>query len=635
MSSSSPSLRARAVAPLPSVRALRAASLASLTLLGAACAAPRGASSSAMGAGVEPAMAGKRVEARGGVVVTSAADASNAGLAMLRQGGNAIDAAVAASFALGVVDPSQTGLGGYGVGVAWFAKERRAEVMEAMGQAGADSAWWLPDPARPVSFDGGDAREPRTALVPGFVAGLLEWQAARGKLPRAAVLAPAIALARDGFVVGPLNHRLFAASVDKLKADPEAAALFMPGGEVLKVGDRLVQPKLATLLEAIARDGAKAFYEGDFPRRVAEKTRRVGGLLDAADFAAYRPAMRRPVCSAFGPYTVLGAPSPVAGASLAELLNVAERTGLTRGGDPTRDPQSAVRMADALRVSVADRRLAGGHPEWAPGPVRGMASAEFAATRAALVGAAVRDSIARGDAWAHEGAAVPARCASLDPYPATPRPANPRPAGAGAPGEGANAYAALDARYAAARLDAESDGSQTSHLVVIDAERNAVSLTSSVGVLFGSGVYAEGVWLNSSGNLFARGERAPRRKPGSALTPTLLVDPSGVRAGFGAGGAAYIPTAVAQVALRVAGWGQEPYAALQAPRLQVSAAGPALEIEQGFALPVYAALRSHGYVATNRIANLQFAGVHLFWVRPDGMVVGAADPRRDGVAVGR
>jgi gamma-glutamyltranspeptidase/glutathione hydrolase len=507
------------------------------------------------------------------VVVTSAADASNAGLAMLRQGGNAIDAAVAASFALGVVDPSQTGLGGYGVGVAWFARERRAEVMEAMGQAGADSAWGLPDPVRPdaaprgggrragrgaasVSFDGGDAREPRTALVPGFVAGLLEWQAARGKLPRAAVLAPAIALARDGFVVGPLNHRLFAASVDKLKADPEAAALFMPGGEVLRVGDRLVQPRLATLLEAIARDGARAFYEGDFPRRVAEKTRRVGGLLDAADFAAYRPSMRRPVCSAFGPYTVLGAPSPVAGASLAELLNIAERTGLTRGGDPTRDPESAVRMADALRVSVADRRLAGGHPEWAPGPVRGMASAEFAATRVSIVGAAVRDSVARGDAWAHEGAAVPARCASLDPYPATTRPADARPAGAGAPGDDANAYAALDARFAAARLDAESEGSQTSHLVVIDAERNAVSLTSSVGVLFGSGVYAEGVWLNSSGNLFARGERAPRRKPGSALTPTLLVDRSGVRAGFGAGGAAYIPTAVAQVALRVAGGGR-------------------------------------------------------------------------------
>ena len=169
-------------------------------------------------------LAGKRVEARRGVVVTSASDASAAGLAMLERGGNAVDAAVAASFALGVVDPSQTGLGGYAVGVAWLARERRAEVLEAMGQAGADPAWGRPDSARAAAvFDGGDAREPRTALVPGFVAGLLAWHERHGTLPRATVVEPALRLARDGFVIGPLNHRLIAASQAKLAVDPEAA----------------------------------------------------------------------------------------------------------------------------------------------------------------------------------------------------------------------------------------------------------------------------------------------------------------------------------------------------------------------------------------------------------------------------
>ena len=95
-------------------------------------------------------------------------------------------------------------------------------------------------------------------------------------------------------------------------------------------------------------------------------------------------------------------------------------------------------------------------------------------------------------------------------------------------------------------------------------------------------------------------------------------------------GAVSIPTTAGQVALRIAGWGQKPYAALQAPRLQPSAIGRALEIEQGFALPLYGALRSHGYVAANRVANLQFAGVHPFWVQPDAVIVAAADPRRDG-----
>jgi gamma-glutamyltranspeptidase/glutathione hydrolase len=594
----------------------------------AACAGARGAAPATPAAGGgEPPLAGKRVESRRGVVVTSAADASAAGAAVLRQGGNAVDAAVAASFALGVVDPSQTGLGGYAVGVAWLARERRAEVLEAMGQAGADPAWGAPDPqpAGATSFDGGDARAPRTALVPGFVSGLLAWHERHGKLPRAAVLAPAVRLAREGFVVGPLNHRLFAASVDKLKADPEAAALFLPDGRPPAVGDRLVQPRLAELLEAIARDGAPAFYGGEFARRVAEKTRRVGGLLDAADFAAYRPAFRRPVCSAFKQYTVLGAPTPVAGASMAELLNVAERARLTERGDPTRDPETVVRFADAVRVSVADRAQLRGHPEWAPGPVRGLASAGYAESRAPLVGAPLRDTLPRADAWAFESAPVAARCAALDPYPQTARPAPAAPAAGGAPGD--DALDALDA------LDAEAQGSQTSHLVVLDAEGNAVSLTSSVGVLFGSGVYAEGVWLNSSGNLFGRGERRPGRKPGSALSPTILVEGDRVRLAAGAGGAAYIPTAVGQVVLRVAGWGEEPYAALAAPRFQPSAIGGALEIEQGFALPVYGALRAHGYAPSNRVANLQFAGVHLFWVRPDGVAVGAADPRRDGVAI--
>jgi gamma-glutamyltranspeptidase/glutathione hydrolase len=540
---------------------------------------------------------------------------------MLRGGGNAVDAAVAVAFALGVVDPSQTGLGGYGVGVVWLAGPRRAEVLEAMGQAGADPAWGLADStAGGAVFDGGDARQPRTALVPGFVSGLLALHERHGRLPRATVLAPATRLARDGFVIGALNHRLIAASRQKLAADPEAAALFLPGGQPLAVGDRLVQPRLAALLDALARDGARAFYEGAFAERVAAKTRAVGGLLDAADFAAYRPAFRRPVCSTFGRDVVLGAPAPVSGATMAELLNLAERAELRRYGDPTRDAGAAVRLADVVRVAVADRRLYGGHPEWRPVPVRGVASRGFAAARVALVGAPAADSVPVGDAWAHEQAPLDAACAALDPYPATAA-----PAAGGAPRDGT--------APPGAGVDAESAGSQTSHLVVIDAERNAVSLTSSVGVLFGSGVYAEGIFLNSSGNLFQAGQRAPRRRPGSGLTPTVVLRDGRVRAAAGAGGAAYIPTAVGQVLYRMLALGQDPWLAVWAPRLHPTAEGTALEIEQGFALDAYGALRAHGYRPTNRVAALQFAGVHAALVR-DGVVIGAADPRRDGVALG-
>ena len=168
-----------------------------------------------------------------------------------------------------------------------------------------------------------------------------------------------------------------------------------------------------------------------------------------------------------------------------------------------------------------------------------------------------------------------------------------------------------------------------------DRERNVVSLTSSVGVLFGSGVYAEGIFLNSSGNLFARGERAPRRRPGSGIAPTLVLDArQRPRYAAGAGGAAYIVPAVSQVLLRMIGLGQDPWTAVQAPRLQPAAASRALELEQGFALPVYGALRAHGYLPVNRVSTLQFAGVHALAVREDGTIVGAADPRRDGAGEG-
>jgi len=225
-------------------------------------------------------------------------------------------------------------------------------------------------------------------------------------------------------------------------------------------------------------------------------------------------------------------------------------------------------------------------------------------------------AVGQRDAAAFERAALPAACARIDAYPAL--------------------AAASPTRSGAARVgvDPSTVGSETSHLVAIDGAGNAVSLTSSVGVLFGSGIYAEGIFLNSSGNLFSAGQRAPRRKPASALSPTLLLRDGRVRIAAGAGGAAYIPTAVAQVVYRLAALGQDPWHALAAPRLHPTADGTALEIEQGFTLDAYAALRAHGYLPSNRVANLQFAGIHAAVVRDDGTIVGAADPRRDGAAVG-
>jgi gamma-glutamyltranspeptidase / glutathione hydrolase len=548
---------------------------------------------------------GKRVEARRGLVAASSADAAAAGLAVLERGGNAIDAAVATAFALGVVDHSQTGIGGYGIATVWLAKERRAAVFEFMGRTGADPAWGMTDPATtgPVNS--------RLAIVPGFVSGLLAMHARHGVLSRADVLAPAIRLARDGFTVGPLMHRVLAAQREKV-AVTRAAAVFLPNGEVPALGDRLVQTELASVLEAISREGADAFYKGEYARKTAEEIRAAGGLLTEADFAAYTPVERRPACSEFSGHRVLGAAGASAGPYVIEMLNVAEASGVHTLGDPTATPRAAARLADALSVGVQDLRRYGGNPEWRPSPVRGVTSDEYAGQRA-IWNPKVSDSGSSApDAWAHERAAPAATCSTVDPYPVSTRPTT-----EAVPDQSWDSLSATN----------------TSHLSVIDANRNVVSLTSSIGVLFGSGVYAGGMFLNSSGNLFRAGTRAPNRSPSSSVSPMIVMQGDLPRLAVGAAGAAYIPGAVAQVILRVAGLKQDLYAALSAPRMNPTATG-GLEIEAGFALPVYQELRAHGYAPSTRIADLMFAAVHAIAVREDGMLIGAADPRRDGAAAG-
>jgi gamma-glutamyltranspeptidase/glutathione hydrolase len=547
---------------------------------------------------------GTRVAARHGMVAASSVDAAAAGIAMLQRGGNAVDAAVATAFALAVVDHSQTGIGGYGIATMWLAKDRRAEVLEFMGRTGADPAWGATDPESvgPVN--------PRLAIVPGFVSGLMALHERHGRLSRADVLAPAIRLAREGFVVGPLMHRVLAAQREKVATSPAAAAVFLPNGQVPALGDRIVQAELADILEAIARDGASAFYQGEYARRTTAQIRAAGGLLTEADFAAYEPIQRRPACADFLGHRVLGAAGAAAGPYVIEMLNVAEAAGVPRLGDPTMTPASAAKLADALSAGVQDLRRYGGGPEWRPSPVRGVTSEAFSEQRAAWNPSAGTTPEGLPDAWPHETTAPPEVCAGIDPYPSSTRPTT-------------GAVAESDA----------SGASSTSHLSVVDADRNVVSLTTSVGVLFGSGVYAGGMFLNSSGNLFRPGTRAPNRRPSSAVAPMIVMQGDQPRLAVGAAGGGYIPSAIAQVILRVVGLRQDLYTALAAPRMNPSAAG-ALEIEAGFTLPVYHELRAHGYAPSTRIADLSFAAVHAVVQRPDGTLVGAADPRRDGVAVG-
>jgi gamma-glutamyltranspeptidase/glutathione hydrolase len=191
-----------------------------------------------------------------------------------------------------------------------------------------------------------------------MVAGILEAHEKWGKLARAQVMAPAIALARDGFIVSPLLARTILSSRDKLMADSLAAARFMPRGEALRPGDRLVQPELAATLQRLAEQGRPAFYTGGTAERLAAKVQAQGGLITVGDMNRYFLTPMRPLCTMWRGYTLLGAPPPMGGAAVLEMLQMADAAGIADAGNFTETGAAVAKLADIMRIGNAD---AGAH----------------------------------------------------------------------------------------------------------------------------------------------------------------------------------------------------------------------------------------------------------------------------------
>ncbi len=539
------------------------------------------------------------------MVSASQPEATLVGVSVLRAGGNAVDAAVATAFALSVTDPSQTGIGGGGAATVWMPATQRTDHLSFYGRAGERPEWGTVDT---------DSRAPgRGAATPGMVSGLLTLHEKYGRLPRAQVMAPAIALARDGFTVSPLLARTITSSRARVLEEPGAAARFMPDGEPLRPGDRLVQPELAAVLERIAAVGPDGFYRGPFAERLAQHVQSRGGLITVRDMASYRSTWMRPLCTPWHGLTVLGAPPPMGGAVVLQMLHLAEQSGLTRSAGYTESPATATSFAQLIRIAQVDGQRWRGDPAAVAVPARGLASASFAAARASELTAPMRDSLSSGDPWNADAESPSGACAGLDPYPAAQR-------------------SASSASDAAAAESGGADSSFTSHLSVVDRDGNAVSMTTTVGVLFGSGVWVDGVWLNSIGRNFDARTRGTDRYTNSTMSPTIVLDGRNVRLVVGAAGSQYIQPAIAQVSVRMLAFGEDPAMALAAPRLHPNWNSLEVEVEPGFGPDVYSALVARGFRPRSRVGDIMFGGVHAVYVTPDGRRIGAADPRRDGYA---
>lgn len=531
---------------------------------------------------VSPALA-----ARIGTIATAHPLASAAGLEIMVRGGNAVDAAVAAAAVLGVVEPGSSGPAGSGFLILYWAEDRQVRVLEFTGTAPALA------PGTPYARATA-LRGPLAPTVPGAVGGWAEAIRAHGRLPLATVLEPAIRHAADGFPLSPRVHRAIQESASALA--PEAASLFLPGGRPPDPGTPFRQPDLAWTLREIAAGGPEAFYRGEVGRRLVAILQARGGILDAADLAAYRPRWVKPLTGKVAGLTVATVPPPGAGLVVLELLQALEGEDLRGLGHNS--PALIHRQVEAFKLAMADFFRFVADPAFAPPLPPSLLSPEAAAER--------RHALSRSRA-------LP-----------------------GIPALGT------------------AETSQTTTVAAADAGGNMAVLTTSLISAFGSGllVPGTGLLLNNEMVLFSVGQAggqglngiAAGKRPATPIAPTLFLHDGRPVLALGGAGAYAIPQAIAQVAVNVTGFGMPLREAIAAPRFAyagpggILAGGARLYLEDGIPAATAAGLAALGHqVVQGEAGRRHTAGTvqALAFDRGRGVVEAAADVRREGLALGR
>ncbi|MBC7160256.1 MAG: gamma-glutamyltransferase, partial [Porphyrobacter sp.] len=533
-----------------------------------------------------------------GLVTAADPRAAEAGAAMLRQGGSATDAAIATMLALSVVEPQSSGIGGGGFYVR-AAPDGTVETVDGRetAPAGADPAWFLGPDGAPLGFEQ-VVTTGLSAGVPGNIALAALVHQRHGRLPWAALFAPAIALARDGWALTPR----FVGALDRSRTsaahDPAALALFYDAeGAPLPVGTVVRNPELAATLEAIAAGGPAAFYRGPLASQiaaeVAAETPRPGAMT-AADVTGYQAIARDPVCGLYRLYRICGMGPPSSGATTVyAILKQLEATDLAALG-----PQSPTfwhLFAESQRLAYADRERYLADPAFVAVPVAGLTDPAYLARRGALISVAATMAEVRA-------------------------------------GEVAGAARLADG-------DEPEEGG-TSHFVARDRSGAVVSYTSTIESAFGSGIMVGGFYLNNELTDFsfvptADGRPVANRveggkRPRSSMAPTVVYAPDGrLVLAAGAAGGATIPVQVARILIGVIDFGLPVDQALALPVLYSPA--ETLVVEQGTALeamiPALQAL-GHQQVIARELplkANAALLGA-------DGWS-GAADPRSEGVSL--
>lgn len=550
---------------------------------------------------------GNRLVAEHGVVASAHPLASEAGLQILQEGGNAVDAAVATAFAIGVAEPEMSGLGAGGAMLVWNQQTRHADFLDFYS-------------SQPVaSFRAAHAvgRAPSAPLrvvgVPGGVAGLLVAQQRFGHLSRAQVMAPAIRLAENGFPMYPVLQAMIERDTAILMRDSVARALYLPGGHPLALGDHFSNPAVARVLRTIAAEGAKGYYEGQVARDVVARMNAGGHPVTLADFGRYEPVWRRPLCTTYDGRVLLSAPPPEGGMQVLATIKLLDPATAVAAGLPSRSPRAFDLFASAMRVGQTVNH-ANADPRWVAVPARGTISDAYVQRRASEVGTGhVLERAASVAAASFDSGPSPAACAPYDPYGAAPAPG---PSTTPAP---------------AASVE-EPAGGETTHISVVDREGNAVALTITNSSVFGSGAAVDGFFLNNSGAAVTQADLDRPDAPAwltriTTIAPTMALHDGSVEIVVGSPGGGLIPFAIAQSIWYVLDYGLDPLAAVRMPRITPTATSAKVEVENGIDPPVLGAARAMGWMPTP--PGFEYARIYMI-VRERRTWVGVADPRHDG-----
>jgi gamma-glutamyltranspeptidase/glutathione hydrolase len=511
-----------------------------------------------------------------GIVASAHPLASEAGVAMLRAGGNAVDAAVAAAFAVGVAEPNASGLGGEGLIVIYDAAKKTATAIDYRST--------LPASAR---FEGRPPEAGYGAVaVPGALAGLTHALHKYGTKALAEVMAPSVTIAEEGFLVSATLANAVTENFATILEDEALAAVFCPGGLPLEAGGRVKNPDLAATLRAIASGGPDVFYRGDIAQRIEAAALARGGFLSRADLAAYRAIERAPVRGVYRGHEVVSGPPPVAGIALIQALQILEHFDVASLG--AWSPARVHLTAEALKHAFADYSAHVADPGFVTVPVAGLTSTAYAKGRAAGIRL---DAISRGvKAGTPDGAVGSPSTTSL---------------------------AVIDGAGNAAVI------TQT-----ISDFFGAKVMVPGTGIILN----------NEVKNFSSRGinAMAPGKRMRTTIAPTVVLKDGQLVAALGTPGAARIVSTMTLLVSNVIDFHMGIQEAIDAPRFYARDTEEALAVESRLPAATLEALKALGYTLdVHGDFDLFFGGAQGILRDPaTGRLTGGADPRRDGAVAG-